>query len=170
MPSSTTTGTAASAQFEWVQNSGHDNWVIRMATLQCALFANRPRLAVETFEHLGPSPFGIPTIAEFTNSWAGDAYHLLGRYEDELATTRHWKEVAPSSVTAFYEGRALAALDRLDEIDPVENRSWLEPRFVHLRRPVRVPNGARTPRPWPQDRSASHGRARGGVVRVKSPP
>ena len=111
------------SNFEWVQNSGHDNWVIRMATLQCALFANRPRLAVETFEHLGPSPFGIPTIAEFTNSWAGDAYHLLGRYEDELATTRHWKEVAPSSVTAFYEGRALAALDRLDEIDPVETEA-----------------------------------------------
>ncbi len=108
------------AEFELVQNSGHDNWVIRMAVLQCALYANRPRLAVETYEHLGPPPFGIDVFSVITNRWAGDAYHLLGRYEDELAMTRHWKEVAPNTNTVFFEGRALAALGRLDEIGPVE--------------------------------------------------
>jgi len=104
-------------EFDWVRKQGHDSWVIRFSVLLCAHNANRLQLAADTFEHLGPPPFDLQGYQMFANPLGANAYHLLGRYEDELAMTLRWKEAAPTSYVVHVEARALAALGHFDELD-----------------------------------------------------
>lgn len=52
------------------------------------------------------------------------SYHLLGRYEDQLTIARELRRRIPEDTRAlYYEGRALAAMGRFEELDAVLNES-----------------------------------------------
>jgi tetratricopeptide (TPR) repeat protein len=103
-------------QFEWLLDHGHDNYIIRQSLLQCAVFANRPRRALEHFQRLGPPPFGLTFASVISYNLAADAYHLLGRYEQELELAQRFKATDPFW-GGMAEARALVALGRFDDVE-----------------------------------------------------
>jgi tetratricopeptide (TPR) repeat protein/TolB-like protein len=109
----------AVSEFEWVLDYGHDNYGTRLLLLIDNLRANRPRRAIEHFERMGPTPFELRmTVTEV--DLAADAYHLLGRYEEELEQAER-----PTADSGFLpakrllQARALIGLGRLDELEPL---------------------------------------------------
>jgi len=108
---------SAMSEFDWLHEHGHDNFFARFAQLLYGVRCNRLQRAVEAFESLGPPPFGIPII-DWARAMAGDAYHLLGRYEDELELARQWKGDSQGWIRdpSYLEARALIGLGRMDEL------------------------------------------------------
>jgi DNA-binding winged helix-turn-helix (wHTH) protein/tetratricopeptide (TPR) repeat protein/TolB-like protein len=104
-------------EFDWLRVHGGDNFFVRFAQLFYGKRCNRLQQTVEAFESLGSPPFGIP-LEGWARSIAVDAYHLLGRYDDELELARRWKGDSHGwlHVPSYVEARALIGLGRLDEL------------------------------------------------------
>jgi serine/threonine-protein kinase len=85
--------------------------------------SNRPRQALEALAHYDRStPFGRNWAGYWDRS--GEAHHLLGEYQRELALVRQWRGAnAPQLRDLRLEVRALAALGRLAEVEQVLNRT-----------------------------------------------
>lgn len=104
-------------EFEWVLDHGDDDYLTRVALMFYALRANRPAEVIEHFDRLGPPPFDI-MVHWLPYSLAADAYHRLGRYQEELELARRWRNELPGETNAILtEGRALIGLGRLDELE-----------------------------------------------------
>ena len=101
-----------------------DNRMIAMYTMGAAMSANRPGVVVEffeRFEHTIDVQLNLRSnsnLAILLNS--ADAYHLLGRYEEELDVARRWRAIEPGVLRPISaEARALVGLGRLDELEPL---------------------------------------------------
>lgn len=88
-----------------------------------AVEINRPREALEWLGTLGQIQKGIQTFASYWDKLA-EAHHLLGEHRRELQEARRGRDQIPDRIEpVWYEGRALAALGRLSELDPLLDES-----------------------------------------------
>lgn len=86
----------------------------QMSAAAAALWANRPKRALELFERVDPATdLAWSTDTTHAAYWGGvtEALHLLGRHREELATTERMPPGAPLD-RAWLRGTALAALSR----------------------------------------------------------
>lgn len=84
-----------------------------------ALVLNRPREALRLLSLWDPDRL---VVREWTPYWGTltEAYHVLGRHEQELKAAREARRHVPGRLeTLSCEARALAALGRLEELDRV---------------------------------------------------
>jgi tetratricopeptide (TPR) repeat protein len=93
----------------------------RFALMMSLVQAGRPREALGELDDV--LKIGLPEVAA---SWYAvwglrtELYHLLGQHDRELEVAREGRASAGTSLpTLLYEGRALAALGRLDELGRV---------------------------------------------------
>ena len=105
-----------------------DNTMLAWFTMGNAVATNRPGVAVELFERFESTlePRANPTTTGMLGVGA-EAFHLLGRYDDELAASRRWRSIEQDRLNSRYgEARALAALGRFDELETLvtEARSF----------------------------------------------
>ncbi len=116
---------------EYLPNAYGDVGVLLLAL-------NRPREAVEAF--LNRDPHYSQDDWEWTSRmWTrlGEAYHMLGQFEDELQVGRGLRENFPDDLRGFeVEVSALTALGRLEELDTVMEE------WIHRRPPQGDPSYA----------------------------
>jgi tetratricopeptide (TPR) repeat protein len=116
----------AVSEFEWVLDYGHDNYGTRLMLLIDNLRANRPRSAIEHLERMGPTPFEL-RMTNTAVDLAADAYHLLGRYEEELEQAeRLTAESGFLLAKRLLQARALIGLGRLDQLEPLVAESYTD--------------------------------------------
>jgi tetratricopeptide (TPR) repeat protein len=87
---------------------------LQSSAAAAALWANRPRRAVEILKRIDPSvDLAWSTDSTHVAYWTSltEGLHLLGRYDEELATADRVPLAAPLS-RVWLRGRALAALSR----------------------------------------------------------
>ncbi len=110
-----------------------EDCMARACVIKTASYANRRRLALETFEHYQWEPVQTPNQVKIMSFHAADAHHLLGQYEEELAVLRQLWALQPRffGTTWFREpeARALVALGRIDEMDEVIAEAMTEPSY-----------------------------------------
>jgi len=96
-----------------------DNPMLRSFAMVAAFAANRPAETVDLFERFeGTIEDGANPALMSMLVVAANAYHLLDRYEEELATARRLREVLRESLDGMIlEARALVGLVRMDELD-----------------------------------------------------
>jgi len=83
-----------------------------------ALWANRPSRALTILQRINPeTDLGWSDDTTHFSYWSDltEAYHLLGRHDDELAAASRASELAPLN-RSWMRGRALAALSRPVEL------------------------------------------------------
>jgi tetratricopeptide (TPR) repeat protein len=81
-----------------------------------ALQLNRPREALKIFEQVDPAS---PEMEGRWTFWGNltDAHHMLGEHDRELTAARRSRKQYPDVLhTLWFEARALAALDRVDDV------------------------------------------------------
>ncbi|HET8633990.1 MAG TPA: BTAD domain-containing putative transcriptional regulator [Gemmatimonadales bacterium] len=84
-----------------------------------ALWLNRPREAIAILNDVDPTRGDVRGWQLYWWTLA-TAYHLIGDYRSELATAQRAREIMPDrSFWFLLEGRALAAMGRLDELEEV---------------------------------------------------
>jgi tetratricopeptide (TPR) repeat protein len=93
-----------------------------------AIHAGRPREALDALSQYDPD---TPSHRGWYRFWyaVAEANHMLGRYREELAAARQGRERFPDDLfMRWYEIRALLALGRLGEIEPLlEQVEGMEP-------------------------------------------
>jgi tetratricopeptide (TPR) repeat protein len=107
-----------------------------------AIRTNRPAKAVEILEGMDPDR---PDVARWRPYWSQltQAYHMLGRYQEELEAVWRGLERFPGQAPLVYrELRALVGLGRLDEvmdgIGLLRSRSETRSRLLDLAQELRV--------------------------------
>ncbi|MEP6835040.1 MAG: BTAD domain-containing putative transcriptional regulator [Gemmatimonas sp.] len=91
---------------------------LRLSAAAAALWANRPGKTVEILTRINPDvDLGWSTDSTHFSYFSSltEALHLLGRYDDELATATDMSTSAPLA-RAWLRGRALAALPRSSDL------------------------------------------------------
>lgn len=86
----------------------------QMSAAAAASWANRPKRVIELLERINPAvDLAWNTDTTHFTYWSSlaAAYHLLGRYRDELAAADHVSSTVPLS-RIWVQGAALAALSR----------------------------------------------------------
>ena len=101
---------------------------LRLGLVQSLIDSNRPREALESLEIVwvevqAINPDWHPLWSIYT-----EILHLLGNHDRELEIARQGKDLAPTSLHLLaYEGRALAALGRSEEVRDVVNEILAAP-------------------------------------------
>ena len=110
-----------------------DDCMARACVVKTALWANRPRLALEAFRLYRWDPVHSSMQLKVVSSNAAWGHHRLGQYEEELALLRRlWEEQPAFFGTTWFrasEARALVALGRLDECRSVIAEAMTEPTY-----------------------------------------
>ena len=92
--------------------------ILQFSAAIAALWANRPNRALSMLQRLDPeTDLGWSTDSTHFAYWSGltEAYHMLGRHEEELAAASRAPSYAPLD-RAWMRARALAALARPVEL------------------------------------------------------
>jgi serine/threonine protein kinase/tetratricopeptide (TPR) repeat protein len=101
--------------------------------VKVAMFANRPRLALDAFRDYRWDPIQPSNQNKKTFFNAAGAHHLLGQHEQELAVLRElWRNHQRFHGTIWFremEAGALAALGRIDECREVIAEAMTEPSY-----------------------------------------
>jgi DNA-binding SARP family transcriptional activator/TolB-like protein len=90
---------------------------LQLSAAAAALWANRPKRALTILQRLNPeTDLGWSVDTTHFAYWSGltEAYHLLGRHDEELSAATRIPSYAPLN-RAWMRGRALAALGRPSE-------------------------------------------------------
>ena len=93
-----------------------DKTPLRYALVGALLAANRPR---EALENLADLHLHLPLSGAWSFFWQAEtrAFHVLGQHERELAAARSARDSVSGQLFGMaYEGRALAALGRVDDL------------------------------------------------------
>ena len=88
-----------------------------LSAAAAASWANRPKRALEIFQHIDPqTDLAWSTDSSHFSYWSGitDALHRLGNHRDELKYAERMPSTAPLT-KAWLKGNALAALERPEE-------------------------------------------------------
>jgi tetratricopeptide (TPR) repeat protein len=87
-----------------------------------ALRANRPRVAIDAFSH--STKRSLPEATQVNAAgFLTQAYHDIGDHAEELAQARIARKAYPENPgLLFFELRALAACDRISEMEPLSAR------------------------------------------------
>ena len=108
-----------------------DDHMARHQATKVAMFANRPRGALEAFRDYRWDPTQPSNQFKKAHFYAAAAHHRLGQHEQELAVLRQlWDQHQRFSGTTWYRGpeaSALAALGRIDECRSAVAEALTEP-------------------------------------------
>jgi len=116
------------AQTEF-ERDPEDSWN-QVQLMWNAKYTNRPGLVLDLFKQLDLDPLTPNTMEFAVNGWVLEAYHMLGRHEEELVSAREYAAAGPTTTLGGSalapELRALAALGRTNEIDNILTEVMLE--------------------------------------------
>ena len=101
------------------------NVITRFIHASLAVWANRPREAVEVFENTQIELLDKFLLTAWNRAWfrrLGHAYHMLGKYKKELKAVQQCREYMPNSLFSTEAG-AYAALGKIDQVKSVINNS-----------------------------------------------
>lgn len=105
----------------------------RSQLIKVAMFANRPRTALDTFREYRWDPVQPSNQFKTTCFDAAAAHHRLGQHQQELEVLRRlWQKHRRFHGTTWFrepEARALAALGRIDECREVIATAMTEPSY-----------------------------------------
>jgi len=99
--------------------------------VRSAGWADRPLAAIEAFRTIDWDPLTPAMARTMAVEAACNAFHRLGRYDEELELIRETLDLGPAQLFGlpleWFELRALVGLGRLDEIDPLVDEFLVMP-------------------------------------------
>jgi hypothetical protein len=103
----------------------------RLQVVRSAGWANRPGAAIEASQGLELDPLAPSFLKYSATEFVCDAFHRLGRYDEELDLIRNTVAAGPTGSRSlppqWVEVRALVGLGRIDEVDRVVSEILVTP-------------------------------------------